>query len=152
MSIERTVQNEKYHRTQIKDNISGEILDDIEVAEEFGKRSKKVETYFIIFDDAIEKLSVLTKGERVVFDKFSTMMHYNENEVILNPAIRKNLVKTLGVTIGYLNNVIHKFVRESFLIRSSEGQYFMNPELVYKGVTYKNLKKIRGELLTKSVH
>jgi len=152
MSIERTVQTEKYHRTQIKDNITGETLDDIEVAEEFGKRRQKVETYFIIFDHAIEKLSVLTKGERVIFDKFSTMMNYNENEVILNPAIRKKLVQTLSVTIGYLNNVIHKFVRDRFLIRSSEGQYFMNPELVYKGVTHGNLKKIREELLIKSVH
>lgn len=53
----------------------------------------------------------------------------NNNEVILNAAIKNRIIEKLDIKIGSLNNMITRLVNEGIIIRTDRSVYKISDEL-----------------------
>ena len=89
-------------------------------------------------------LSDLQPSQAGILYELIKNLNYN-NQIVLNPAIKKTICKSLDIQMSTLNNTITKFVKADILFRIDKGVYQLNPYLFGRG-DWSNIYKLRLEI------
>ena len=60
------------------------------------------------------------------------------NEIVLNSSNKRNIAKTIDVTLGSLNNMITTLTDEGVLVREKRGLYRLNDDIKFADVKFNN--------------
>lgn len=131
-------------RTQVRDNITGEIVD-----KDINKRVIKVPRtpdFLMLFTKHITYLEQLGKTDNSVL--FVILSHYvgQKNLVFLSPQVRKKISVELGLDISSVNKAIKNLLTKEIIVTDSDSFMYLNPFLFGKG-NFDEIKKLRQELI-----
>ena len=90
-----------------------------------------IKTISIQVEDFIQ-LSKLTKCELIVLSELLKIVSLNNNYkdyIILNSAIRKEMVDKLQIATATLNNVLNSLCKKEFITREDTNMYKLNKYL-----------------------
>ena len=131
----------RIHEKSSVDVLTGKTLSST-VDEEIEKvHTVEAERYFVVFQENLPLLSLLTKKERSVFDYLCKVMEFNTVEVRLTPQDRRDLCEELGITRSSFSNVLSKFRKKQLLIEQ-QGRLYVNPFIAFKGDMTKTRAKV----------
>lgn len=106
---------------------------------------KSEEPNFIkIYLEDISYLYAIPKSAgSMVYELFSYMV-YNQNRIILNSSIKKEISKKLNITLQSVQNNLYKLTKKGILKKEADGIYILNPFLFGKG-DWKSIKELRNQ-------
>lgn len=109
---------------------SGEVT---VVEETYSVKFSTTENYFSVFSDDIScLLSLPTKNCYRVLIRLSLMLGYDNNRIILNSDLRKEISAELKMSVLTFNATI-KTLRTFKVLTGLRGTYIINPKLAWKG-------------------
>ena len=130
--------------TRIRDNISGEVID-----QDINRRVIRVPRtpdFLMTFTKHITYLEQLGKTDNIVL--FSILSHYvgQKNLIFLSPQVRKKIASELELDISSVNKAIKNLTKKEILVIDNEGFMYLNPYLFGKG-NWEDIRKLRQELI-----
>ncbi|MCF6438047.1 replication/maintenance protein RepL [Pseudoalteromonas luteoviolacea] len=97
------------------------------------------------------KLDNLKKGTVKIFKRLFPLVVFNDNLIILNASIKKDLCLTLGIQLSTLNNALNELKKSQLLIHIDTGVYMLNVFYYAKG-HWSEIKKIRSQISCNVIH
>jgi hypothetical protein len=106
-------------------------------------------TYVKVYIEDIIKLKCLPKGNSSVLYELIRYVDY-QNEIHLNPRIKKRICERLGINPNSLNNALTKLIKSQVISRIDRGSFLLNPYLFAKG-KWSDIRRLREQYLTLSI-
>lgn len=105
--------------------------------------------YIKLYIQDVIKLKCLPKGNSAVLYELIKQVDY-ENEINLNPRIKKRICRNLNMTGASLNNVLSKLIKVGIILRIERGSFLLNPHLFAKG-SWTDIKRLRDKYISLTI-
>lgn len=121
------------HIREIVDKDTGELIRSEKSFSTKGK-TRSDEKFFMVFEDSIDNILKNSSTDIALLFKLCSMVNFNDARVDITSRKRKDLQEFLGVSRQALSNSFNK-LRKSKIIFGSRDEFYINPNLFWRGTT-----------------
>lgn len=89
--------------------------------------------FFKVYNDSVKEFWKLTRNEIRIFFSFCRAMSFESGCVILDPALRKLMARSINVEMKTFYNIISSLKKKGFIKSNDDVYYYVNQEFASKG-------------------
>lgn len=113
------------------DKESGEVVKNTTTTQITHSKTAEPPFVKLYLDDLVLLNNLPTKSSELLWELMKGLTY--ENEIILNPYKKKQIMETLDIKLSTLNNALTSFVKKEILFRVGTGTFAPNPYLFARG-------------------
>lgn len=128
---------------EVVDGLTGEVLEK-ETTTSYTRELPSEPAYIKLYLEDVLYLSNMEPSQSGLVYALLQKMNY-DCQIVINPAIRRQIANQLNIKVSTLNNNISKLVKGEVIERIDSGIYRANPYLFGRG-NWKDINKLRLEV------